>query len=80
MLHERSMQGVGAGGCAPSHAERKAEDNLWFIGHSSIVDTCDIMDNFECPDHISIFKPPQQRTLLYSLKWTQILVLFKPVQ
>ena len=39
-------------------------------GHPSTADTCDITDNSECPDCISIdfniFKPPQQRTPRYS--------------
>ena len=40
-------------------------------GHPSIVDTCDITDNSECLDYISIdfniFKPPQQWTPRYSI-------------
>ena len=37
-----------------------------------LTDTCDIMDNSECPDYISIdftviFKPSQQRTPRYSI-------------
>ena len=38
-------------------------------GYPSTVDTCNIMDNSECPDCIpidfNIFKPPQQRTPRY---------------
>ena len=40
-------------------------------GHPSTMDTCDITDNSECPDCISIdfntFKPPQQQTPHYSV-------------
>ena len=40
-------------------------------GHTSTTDTCDTMDNSECPDRISMefntFKPPQQRTPRYSV-------------
>ena len=40
-------------------------------GHPSTADTCDITDNSECPDCISIdfdiFKPPQQQTPRYSV-------------
>ena len=40
-------------------------------GHPSTADTCDITDNSECPDCISVefntFKPPQQRTPRYSV-------------
>ena len=40
-------------------------------GHPSTADTCDIMDNSECQDHISIhfntFELPQQRTPRYSV-------------
>ena len=47
-----------------------------------LADTCDITDNSECPDRISIdfniFKPPQQQIPRYSVQRTLILVPFEP--